>query len=189
MTDPILPPEIKNVNPPEESKFSKNINRAITLALIAIGLGIAVLFYWGIQNDKVITLNEEPFPTRTIRDHPTAGGVVFLTTNMCKSNSVVGEMRLSFVSKTTEVFLPLDKEDKKKGCYNEELAVLIPNDIVPDTYRVKMRVAYDINPLKQDVTQIFYSYPVIIDPVSADNKLPPNTKLQVTIKGAHKPEV
>lgn len=178
MTDNILPPDIENPEVEKQSRTSKNINKIISFALIVIAIGIGIMIYWGVQSDKVITLNKDPFPTRTIREHPTAGGVVFLTTDYCKSTSAVGELRTSFVSETREVFLPLSREATKKGCHNNELVILIPKDIEPDTYKIKLRLSYDINPLKRGVTQIFYSYPVIIDPTTVNNQLPLNTQIE-----------
>lgn len=183
------PPPIFNPDPPKESKKSRTINRVIFLALVAIAVALAIMFYWATATDKPITLNQEPFPTRTIRDHPTAGGVVFLTTDYCKSTTAVGELRVSFESKTREVFLPLAKEASKKGCHVEELAVLIPKDIEPDTYKVKLRLTYDLNPLKQGITQIFYSYPVIIDPTTSTNQLPMSSDLDPKSESTSRSEV
>lgn len=160
------------------SKTSKLLNKLIVAALVIIAVSLGTIFYWASATESPLVLNKEPFPTRTIREHPTAGGVVFLTADFCKSTEKVGELRVSYESETREVFLPLSREESTKGCHNYEIPVVIPNDIPPDTYRVKLRLTYSLNPLKQEVTQIFYSYPVIIDPVTKDNQLPKDARIK-----------
>jgi len=172
-------PPIYNPEPPKESKKSKRINRIVVAALIIVAIALGIMFFWATASEKPITLNKEPFPTRTIRERPTAGGVVFLTADYCKNTSVVGELRISFESARNEIFLPLTKDSSQKGCHNNQLLILIPYDIEPDTYKIKLRLTYDLNPLKQDVTQMFYSYPVVIDATSATNQLPINSSLDL----------
>jgi hypothetical protein len=172
MTYSILPPPIEDAEPPHQSNTTKRINKVVVVALVATALAILLMLKWAVASEQVLTVNKQPFPTRTIREHPTAGGVVFLTADFCKNEDVKGELRTSFVSETREVFLPISREMSEKGCRTVELPVLIPKDIEPDTYRIKMRITYDINPLKQNVVQEFYSYPVIIDPTTATNGLP-----------------
>lgn len=176
-TKPILPPPIHNNAPKGESKLSKRINKIVIAALIATTASLGLMFYWAATSNEPITLNQAPLPVRTIREHPTAGGVVFLRTDYCKTTNATGKLRISFISETQEIFLPMAQEISKKGCHNRELAILIPNDIRADTYRVKMRITYQLNPLKKNVTQRFISKEVIIDPTSADNTLPASTNL------------
>lgn len=178
MTQPILPPPIHNYPPKGESKSTRRINRFIALALIIVAVALGVMFYWAAQTEKPITLNQDPFPTRTIRDYPTAGGVVYLTADYCKHTSAVGQLRMSFVSKTRETFLPVTQEGSSLGCHKSELVVLIPEDIEPDTYRIKFSLTYDINPLKQDVQQEFYSEPVTIEASTSTNQLPEGVELE-----------
>jgi len=178
MTEPILPPPIHNYAPKGESKSTKRINRFVVLALMIIAIGLGIMFYWATRSEQPITLNQDPFPTRTIRDHPTAGGVVYLTADYCKHTSAEGDLRISFVSESRETFLPLTKERSDMGCHKTELVVLIPENIEPDTYRIKLALTYDINPLKQNVTQQFHSKPVIIDASTSTNQLPEGVELQ-----------
>lgn len=166
MTEPLLPPPIEDVEPPKESTATRIINKFVLLALLAVAATLVLFFTWATADESVLSIQEEPMKVRTIREHPTAGGVVFVTPNYCKNYNVVGEQRLSFVSATREVFLPLTEEDGKKGCHEEEIVVQIPKDIPVDVYIVKMRVTYNINPLKTKITQIATSQPVIIDPTT-----------------------
>lgn len=171
-TEPLTKPPIHNLKPNPESKKTKLINKALLVALVVIAISLFIMLRWAAANPNVLSLNKEPFPVRTIREHPTAGGVVFLTTDFCKNTNALGELRPSFVSETREIFLPMTIESSNKGCHDIELPILIPKDIQPDEYKVKLRFTYDINPLKQNIVQEFYSYPVIIDPENSTNGLP-----------------
>lgn len=149
---------------------TKRINKIIVAALVVIAVCLGVIFSWALQSDDVLEIKELPIPTRTIRDHPTAGGVVILNVDYCKKIDVEGNLRTSFVSSTREVFLPVAKERGPKGCSKVELPVLIPKDIPPDTYEIKLRATYDLNPLKKGVVEEFKSLPVIVDPTVPTNE-------------------
>lgn len=177
MTQTFSPPPIYNVPPKGESKWDRRVNRLIAATLVVIAMCLGIMLLWASADSEPITLNQNPLPTRTIRDHPTAGGVVYLTADFCKNTNAVGILRISFVSKSHEVFLPLTKEESSKGCHKSEIVVLIPENIQPDTYKIKLGLSYDLNPLKQNITQTFYSKPVVIDHTSSTNKLPDGVKL------------
>lgn len=149
---------------PERSKNSKLITRLVIGALLVIAIGIGTLLYWAAENTDVLKVKTNPIPTRTIRDHPTAGGVVILNVNYCKNSDVVGTLRTSFVSESREVFLPLGEERTPKGCHDIELPVLIPKDMPADTYKVKLRATYDVNPVKKNIVIDYFSNPIVIDP-------------------------
>lgn len=178
MTEPILPPPIHNLPPKGESKWDKRINRIIAVALVFIAICLGVMLTWATADNEPISLNQSPLPTRTIRDHPTAGGVVYLTADFCKNTDSHGELRISFVSDSHEVFLPMTKEESSKGCHKSELVVLIPENIEPNTYRIKLALTYDVNPLKRNIKQTFYSKPIVIDESSSTNKLPDGVRLE-----------
>lgn len=163
MTDPILPPPIHNHEPDHPTRGSKLINKAIGIALVLTVAAIAVMFYWATADTKPLDIHNAPFPTRTIREHPTAGGVVILNVDYCKNTSTEGDLRMSFVSTSREIFLPVAKEKGSKGCTKTEFPVLLPKEIPADTYRIKFRVTYDLNPLKQNVVQEFESQPFTVD--------------------------
>ncbi len=122
--------------------------KLLAVALVIIAIAIGTLLKWSLADENVIEVKNEPFPVRTIRKHPTGGGVVFLKMQFCKNVDVDGEVRISFISPTREVFLPLAKEKSDSGCVDTEIPVAIPKDIPPDTYRVKFKAYYKLNPLK-----------------------------------------
>jgi len=144
------------------------------LALAVAALCVATLLFWGAQSTTILDIHNAPFPTRTIREHPTAGGVIILDTDYCKTRNLDGDLRVSFVSASREIFLPITKERGAVGCHKSEIPVLIPKDIPADTYKIKFRVTYDVNPLKRNITQEFESQPVVVDE-SASN---PNRQTQ-----------
>lgn len=149
--------------PPKPSRGSKVMNKIVGTALLVVAITLGLFFYWATANTDVLKVNNEPFPTRTIRNHTVAGGVIVLEVDFCKNLDVNGDLRISFVSLSREVFLPETREDNEKGCRKEEVPILIPKEIPPDTYVVKFRATYDINPLKQDVLQEFESLPFEIN--------------------------
>lgn len=156
---------------PPVSFLARSINKVVVLSLVLIAFGVGLLLYWAAQSDDVLQLNYDPIPIRTIRNHPTAGGVVILNLDYCKYSSNHGDMRISFVSASNEVFLPVQVETAKEGCHKHEFPVLIPKNLTPNTYRIKISVMYDTNPLKQDINEVFYSLPVVIDPtISLEDK-------------------
>lgn len=77
-----------------------------------------------------------------------------------------GKARISFVSKSREIFLPQSNEEMDKGCFVREVPVLLPLDIPADTYKVKFRVEHKLNPLKQRVVDEFESKEFVVDPVT-----------------------
>jgi hypothetical protein len=154
--------ELKVNLPDAPSNTTKTINKVIIGALVLIAIGIGVVLTWAFQSSDVLIVNNSPFPTRTIRDHPTAGGVVILDADYCKKQDITGKMRTSFVSSSREVFLPLADERLEVGCKRQEVPIIIPKELPPDTYKIKFRATYDINPLKQNIPVEFESRPVEI---------------------------
>lgn len=153
-------------DPEKPSTRSKVANIAVLIALAVIAVGLGVLLYWASANEKILEVKNEPFPVRTIREHPTGGGVVFLKIDLCKHTSQEGSIRTSFVSPSREVFLPKSTERLEEGCFVREIPVVIPLDLQPDTYKVKFRVEYKLNPLKQNVFNEFESREFVVDPVA-----------------------
>lgn len=150
----------------EQSTKSKVVNWVVVGALLLIALSIGVFFKWATANENVLVVKNAPFPVRTIRDHPTGGGVVFLNVNVCKNSDIEGQTRMSFVSPSREVFLPVQPERLPKGCLDREIPIIIPKDLTPDTYVIKFVVTYNLNPLKQGITDEFESKEFVVDPIT-----------------------
>lgn len=164
---PPRPADIDRIPEPEVvSVRSKIINYIVAGALAVVAVALGIFFYWASANEKVITVNNEPFPVRTIREHPTAGGVVFIKVDLCKATDVEGDLRTSFISTAREVFLPLSRERLEKGCFVREIPVLIPNDLPAGTYKVKFSIKYNLNPLKQGVFDEFESKEFEVGPIT-----------------------
>lgn len=154
-----------NIREPIHSTIRQRIiTRGFYVALVIIALGFGLFLYWLFQSEQVVTVNNEPFPVRTIREHPTAGGVVILSIDYCKRFDSDGTLRISFLNSHREHFLPVIREQIEKGCRVEEFPILIPNDIQPGKYVVKFRAVYNINPLKKGVVSEFVSDEFQIDP-------------------------
>lgn len=150
---------------PHASKSTKLINKIVVIALIFIALSLGLFLKWSIQDPTVLEIKNAPFPARIIHDDKTGYNVLILTLDYCKNIETNGELRISYVSPTREIFLPLSRENSPVGCIGKkDYPILIPVDIPADTYRVKFRVTYSINPVKSSVTQIFESNEIKIEP-------------------------
>lgn len=151
------------------SAGSKLLNKFMFAGLAVALLAVVVLIYWATASNKPLEIKNSPFPVRTIREHPTAGGVIIMLVDFCKHVDADGELRISFLSEAREVFQPVVAEESRKGCTKTEYPILIPPNLPPDEYIVKFRATYDLNPLKRGVSQDFESQPVIIDPTTPTN--------------------
>lgn len=151
------------------TKTTKRINKLVVTALVIVAICLGIILSWALSSDDVLEVKEVPIPTRTIRDHPTAGGVVILNVDYCKKVEIEGTLRVSYVSATREVFLPIGKERAPKGCQKIELPILIPKDIPADTYEIKLRAVYNLNPLRQGIVEEFKSSSVVVDPTVPTN--------------------
>jgi len=145
------------------SKQSKGANIVALIAMVIISVAMAVMLCWALNNEPVLQINNSPFPTRTIREHPTGGGVVFLDVDYCKNEDIHGDMRVSFVGSNREIFLPLTEENGKVGCHRLEVPVAIPANISAGEYKIKFMVTYNKNPLKQNEVIEFESQKIVID--------------------------
>lgn len=145
------------------NKKTRLANRVAFLSLGIVGIAVIIFTFWGIQSKEVITVNNSPFPTRIENKTANTDGTIYVKIDECKKYDKVGELRVSFISESREIFLPIDQEKLPKGCSDTEYPIKIPKDIIPDTYSIKFRVTYDINPIKQDVTQIFMTQKFKID--------------------------
>lgn len=125
------------------------------VGLVMTALAAALLLYWSFADEEVLTVNNAPFPSRTVTSE--IDRYVILNVDYCKNIEVTGKLRMSFVGKTSEVFLPIVDEKLPEGCKITDAPIAIPKDITPDTYKVRFRVVYDINPLKQDIVSEFES--------------------------------
>jgi hypothetical protein len=123
----------------------------VGLALIALSL--AVLLYWLVSPSDVLEVKNAPVPVRTIREHPTAAGVVILKIDYCKKLSSSGDVRISFVSSSREIFLPRSRDRQAPVCEIREVPIIIPEDISQGEYHVHFRATYRVNPLKQTVEE------------------------------------
>lgn len=123
----------------------------VAAALVLSFLGVALMLYWALSKGEVLVINNDPVPVRTIREHPTADGVVILKVDFCKKVNTVGKVRSSFVSPSREVFLPMYDDRSDPRCQVAELPVLIPKDLPPGEYHVHYHITYQVNPLKQVV--------------------------------------
>lgn len=144
--------------PLHPTKTTKWLNRVFLISLVLIALGIAQFLRWSFADTDVLQVHNSPFPARIVSDPSgKTGGIVFLTADYCKTQAITGQIRISYVSKSREIFLPLAKEQLPRGCAKTDVPVVIPLSILQDTYKIKFRVTYNINPLKQNIITDFES--------------------------------
>lgn len=151
------------IEPGHQSKATKVFNRLILLSLAVIGISLFIILGWALESENPLVVNNSPFPTRSVRENAEANGVIILNVDFCKNTNKKGEIRASFVSKSREIFLPVNKESLEKGCKKEELPVLIPKDLPADDYKLKFIVRYYLNPLKRSVPVNFESQKFHVD--------------------------
>ena len=144
--------------------FPKYTRWAVYALLTTMVIMGALTFYWLLQPRNPLEVRNAPFPIRTIRPEAHPDGVVILKVDYCKKTNAVGRVRTSFVSPTREVFLPIAEDKQSATCQVAEIPVLIPKSIPPDTYVIKFRVTYDINPLVRNVVSEFESKPFEVKP-------------------------
>lgn len=133
---------------------SWQIKKILVLSGMAVlAFSALTIFYWSVSGNDVLDVKNAPFPVRTIREHPTADGVVILKTEYCKNISASGRVRVSFFNPSREVFLPISTDKQDAGCYELEVPILIPKDLPPGEYRIKFRVTYQVNPIKSVVEE------------------------------------
>lgn len=143
---------------PEHQSFKQMIaTRLLYAALVIAAIGVGIFLKWSFQDENVLEVKNEPFPVRTIRESPESNGVVILKVDYCKNIDTDGDLRMSFISKDKEVFLPIVKERGPKGCQVTDFPILVPESLEPGDYKIKFRVAYRINPLKSNVVDEFVS--------------------------------
>lgn len=147
----------------QPTKRTKLANIIAAISLVLAAAAVTVFLGWSVADPNVLEIHNSPFPARVVKD-PTGqtGGIVFLKADYCKNSDLVGEVRMSYISKSREVFLPLAQERLPKGCADREIPVIIPLNLLKDEYVIKFRVTYDLNPVKQDATVLFESQPVIV---------------------------
>lgn len=152
------------LEPEHQTKKQRWGNRIIYTALILIALSVGVFLKWSFETENVLQINNEPFPVRTIREHPEANGVVILKVDVCKNVDVEGDLRISFVSREREQFLPISKERSPKGCNVTEVPIIIPETLSPGIYKVRFRTVYNINPIKTNIANEFVSREFEVSP-------------------------
>lgn len=167
MTNQYIRPGGNGVNEEDRPSSASRLGvKFMYLALVICALAIMLLGYWATESENVLEVKNSPFPTRTIRHHTAPHGVVFLGVDLCKHKDLKGEVRTSFVSDSREIFQPLSQEKFSVGCQRREIPIMIPIDLEPDTYKIKFRVTYDINPLKNDKDVFVESQEFVVDPSS-----------------------
>lgn len=144
------------------TKSDKRIHFVIYAALSVILVLLGLFGYWSFGSSDVLEIKNNPVPIRTIRDHPTADGVVILKVDFCKKLAVPGRVRISFVSTSREIFLPVVEDREGKTCDEREVPILIPHDTPSDTYRVKYYITYRISPVRA-VIEEFESLEFVVD--------------------------
>lgn len=146
-------------NADEQHKSTLVSRYIIYIGLLALSISVGVVLYWLYAPTKVLHIHNAPFPVRPTTQK--ADALVFLDAEYCKLLPVTGTVRRSLVSSTVRIMLPLQKDNSPEGCVNSQVPVLIPKQIVPDTYTVHIEVTYQVNPLKQ-MTETIDSQPFVV---------------------------
>lgn len=139
------------------TKTTKVINKFVVFALVLVAISIGVLLSWSFEARTPLVVKNSPFPTRGVPPHPGPNDVIVLDIDYCKNTNKQADVRVSYVSETREIFMPITKEQYDKGCYRQDIPILIPDDLPSDTYKLKFVATYNLNPLRQNVEVTFES--------------------------------
>lgn len=161
-------PSILSQEPPHASNRAKFTNKLAIVALLIIAVGVGIFLKWEYANETVLKVNNNPFPTRVISEGSDAA--IVLSIDVCKQQTTTGTLRISYVSKSREIFLPVTPERSPKGCNKQDFPILVPKDLPADTYQIKFHAVYNLNPVKNNVVEDFLSQPVVIN--TATTSLP-----------------
>jgi hypothetical protein len=147
--------------PAHPSKTTRVINKFVVMALMAIAVSLAIFMSWSFESTP-LTVKNSPFPTRGVPPTPAANDVLILDIDYCKNTNKQGQVRASYVSETREIFMPISTEQYDKGCFREDIPIIIPADLPADTYSLRFVATYNLNPLKQRVQVEFSSQEFVI---------------------------
>lgn len=150
---------IDDIEVGQPSPTSKKLNFIAIVALAMTAIGLGIYFNWAFANEDVLQIKTDPIPAKVIAYGDSDNGAVLLDVDFCKTSSTEGQLRTSFVSQSREIFLPIQPEKSGKGCNKAQFPVIIPEDLPSDTYQVRLRTTYNLNPLKQIVVEEYKSTP------------------------------
>lgn len=153
---------------PKRTKISKALSKAALAALLVTAATLGLFLFWSFQSVNPLSILNDPFPTRSIRATPAANGVIILDIEYCKNVNKSGRVRISFVSDSTETFLPLQRDVFRFGCQKEEVPIIIPKNLVEGDYMIKFYAEYDINPVQKNQETTFQSQPFFVGTTEGD---------------------
>lgn len=131
--------------------------------LILASAIVSVLVYWSLQRGPVLEMNTAIHVVRPPLKLSAGNDFLAVNFDYCKLIGADGTVRTSFVSDKTEIFLPAATDHSPKLCSTVQVPVSIPPQLVPDTYRIKYHVVYQINPVRSS-TEDYYSEPFEVTP-------------------------
>lgn len=120
------------------------------VSFIVVGL----IIYWQLQPADVLEIRA---PITVKPPVASSGSPVILHFSYCKKLEATGTIRVSFVSKTAEIFQPVGTDAQPAGCHITDLPLLLPPaTLVPaGKYVVKFHAMYKINPLKTTMKDFY----------------------------------
>lgn len=139
------------------TRTTRVINKFVLLALIVIAISLGVIMKWSFESSTPLVVKNSPFPTRGVPPTPSANDVIVLDIDYCKNTNKQADVRASYVSASREIFMPIVREQYDKGCFRQDIPIIIPKDLPADTYKLKFTARYNLNPLKQNVEVTFES--------------------------------
>lgn len=139
------------------TKTTRVINKFVLFALVLIAISLGVFLKWSFEFSSPLVVKNSPFPTRTVPPNASANDVIILDIDYCKNTDKQANVRASYVSDTSEIFMPITKEQYSKGCFRQNVPIIIPKDLPSDTYKIKFTATYNLNPIKQNVQVVFES--------------------------------
>lgn len=120
---------------------------ASLVLLLAIGVA-AIIAYWAIVPVDVLEIKKATVESTD------DGRVKILNFDYCKVSDAQGKIEWRIVSRSSEILLPEGQDRQGKTCNaNLRAPILIPPHAAPDTYIIRYKVTYKVNPIRTVVEE------------------------------------
>lgn len=140
-----------HLEPGREKRF---INSLMLLSLLIAFLTVGLALFWIIYPYNPLVVKSAVVDPNKVE----TGDAIFLTIDYCK-RAGVGERVNRYLQGNNKVIQlpPVDLEaNTSRGCNKVEIPIRLPDDIIPDLYKLHYVVDYKVNPIRTETIE-FYS--------------------------------
>lgn len=113
--------------------------------LVLLAVSALILFFWNVQPTDVVKPSNSSYPVRPGVVDP--AGVEIVTLDYCKLQSVHGTVQIRFVGTKSMTTTARTPETSGKGCVKRDVPILLPSQLMHDTFHIEFNAIYQINPI------------------------------------------